>query len=175
MSTDGAWGAIKRGQITELETRASICDSLLSSFESSLFFSSALRPSSLSPPLARFSLLSLANGSLRDRVIDKCATITSTRTNTPARITERTDSTQEDTQKSRTGTEDWQTGRKSETLQWLPVSAFDWQLVGPSSFSSACSLIMKQWQTTAGQKATKRSWIQLPAVVLCIYTPDRDI
>lgn len=170
MSTDGAWGAIKRGQIMELETRANICDSLLSSFESSLFFSSALRPSFLSPPLACFSLLSLANGSLRDRVIDKCATITSTRTNTPARITERTD-----TQKSRIGTEDWQTGRKSETLQWLPVSAFDWQLVGPSSFSSARSLIMKQWQTTAGQKATKRSWIQLPAVVLCICTPDRDI
>lgn len=35
-------------------------------------------------PLTRFSLLSLANSSPRDRVIDKCATITSTRTNTPA-------------------------------------------------------------------------------------------
>lgn len=111
-------------------------------------------------PLTRFSLLSLANSSPRDRVIDKCATITSTRTNTPAWITEQTDTTQEDAQKSQTGTEDWQTGRKSETLQWLPVTAFDWQLVDPSHFSSMRSLIKKQWQTTSGQKAIERSSVK---------------
>lgn len=85
-------------------------------------------------PFTRFSLLSLANSSPRDRVIDKSATITSTRTKTPAWITERTDTTQEDAQKNRTGPEDWQTGHKSETLQWLAVTTFDWQLVGSLAF-----------------------------------------
>lgn len=126
-------------------------------------------------PLTRFSLLSLANSSPRDRVIDKCATITSTRTNTPAWITERTDTMQEDPQKSQAGMEDWQTGRKSETLQWFPVTTFDWQLVGPSPFSSMRPLIKKQWQTTSGQKAAERSSIKLLMVVLRICMPDRDI
>lgn len=152
----------------KVETRANICDSRYSY----PFFSSALLSV---PPLTRFSLLSLANSFPRDWVIDKCATITSTRTNTPAWITGRTDTMQEDSQKSQAGMEDWQTGRKSETLQWLPVTTFDWQLVGPSPFSSMRSLIKKQWQTTSGQKAAERSSIKLLMVVLRICTPDRDI
>lgn len=160
MSTDGLWGrpAERRSLSTDkLETRANICDSLLFLFEAS--FLQLCSPSLLSvTPFTRFSLLSLANSSPRDRLIDRCATITSTRTNTPAW----TDSAQDEAQKSHIGTEDWQTGRQSATLQWLPVTTFDWQLVGPSSYSSSRSLIMKQWRTTSGQKAAKRSSIKLP-------------
>lgn len=164
-SPDGVWGRPAEGRslsTDKLKTRANICDSRLLRSEAFLFFGCALRPSSLVTPFTRFSLLSLANSSPRDRLIDKCATITSTRTNTPAWISERADSAQDEAKKSHIGTEDWQTGRESATLQWLPVTTFDWQLVGPSSYSSSRSLIMKQWRTTSGQMAAKRSSIKLP-------------
>lgn len=129
MSPERVWGKISRGRIFVHWQSGNKGKHLWLSLL--LFFSSALLSAT---PLTRFSLLSLANSPPRDWVIDKCATITSTRTNTPAWITERTDTTQEDAQKSQTATEDWQTGRKSETLQWLPVTGFDWQLVGPLPF-----------------------------------------
>lgn len=138
-------------------------------YSSEPFFSSAVLFVPPVTPFTRFSLLSLANSSQRDRLIDKCATITSTRTNTPAWISERTDSAQDEAQKSHIGTEDWQTGRQSATLQWLPVTAFDWQLVAPSSYSSSRSLIMKQWRTTSGQKAAKRSSITLPTASVHLH------
>lgn len=173
MSTDGVWGRPAEGRslsTDKLKTRANICDSLLLLLEAS--FLQLCSSSLLSvTPFTRFSLLSLANSSPRDRLIDKCATITSTRTNTPAWISQRTDSVQDEAQKSHIGTEDWQTGRRSATLQWLPVTAFDWQLVGPSSYSSSRSLIMKQWRTTSGQKDLQSN----SRLVLCICTPDRDI
>lgn len=173
MSPEWAWG--KRVDLCPLtnwkqgQTSVTLATLILSFL---LLFSLSLLSVT---PHTRFSLLSLANSFPRDWVIDTCATITSTRTNTPAWITERTDTMQEDPQKSQAGMEDWQTGRKFETLQWLPVTTFDWQLVGPSPFSSMRSLIKKQWQTTSGQKAAERSSIKLLMVVLRICTPDRDI
>lgn len=94
---------------------------LTSPILSILLLSSQSLPSAIS--CSRLHLLSLANGFLREGMIDKCAALMST------------------------CTDDWLAWHKSKTLQWLPVIMFDWQLAGPPPFSSKCSLIMKQWQS----------------------------
>lgn len=97
-----------------------------------LFFPFSLPPSTT--PRTRLPFLSLENRSMREWVIDKCDTITSTHAHTH----------------THTRSDDWQAWHQSVTPQWLPVKTFDWQ--SPSPASSMCSLIMKQWNSASGQK-----------------------